>query len=64
VAESPLSLDRRDNALAPVSPRVEPASPTLRYGDEPRPADDYFPKGVNAEAKLTRRLTEQFDAWI
>ena len=35
---------------------------TLRYGDEVRPADDYFPKAAKAEAKLTRLVTELIDA--
>jgi DNA end-binding protein Ku len=34
----------------------------LRYGDEVRSADDYFPKTAKAEAKLTRLVTELIDA--
>jgi DNA end-binding protein Ku len=56
-AVSRLVLYRREHAVA-LTPRDRGIVLwTLRYGDEVRPPDDYFPKAAKAEAKLTRLVT-------
>jgi DNA end-binding protein Ku len=61
-AMSRLVLYRREHAVA-LTPRERGIVLwTLRYGDEVRPADDYFPDEIKAEAKLTRLVTELIDA--
>ena len=61
-AVSRLVLYRREHAVALVPRGRGIVLWTLRYGDEVRPADDYFPKAAKAEAKLTRLVTELIDA--
>ena len=58
---SRLVLCRREHAVALVPRGRGIVLWTLRYGDEVRPADDYFPKAAKAEAKLTRLVTELID---
>ncbi len=57
-AMSRLVLYRREHAVALMPRGRGIVLWTLRYGDEVRPADDYFPKQIKAEAKLTRLVTE------
>ena len=61
-AMSRLVLYRREHAVALVPRGRGIVLWTLRYGDEVRPADDYFPKAAKADAKLTRLVTELIDA--
>ena len=61
-AVSRLVLYRREHAVALVPRGRGIVLWTLRYGDEVRSADDYFPKAAKAEAKLTRLVTELIDA--
>lgn len=61
-AVSRLVLYRREHAVA-LTPRDRGIVLwTLRYGDEVRPPDDYFPQAAKVEAKLTRLVTEFIDA--
>ena len=61
-ALSRLVLYRREHAVALVPRGRGIVLWTLRYGDEVRPAEDYFPHEARAEAKLTRLVTQLIEA--
>jgi DNA end-binding protein Ku len=61
-AVSRLVLYRREHAVTLVPRGRGIVLWTLRYGDEVRPADNYFPKAAKAEAKMTRLVTALIDS--
>jgi DNA end-binding protein Ku len=61
-AVSRLVLYRREHAVALVPRGRGIVLWTLRYGDEVRPADDYFGEPAKAEARLTRLVGELIGA--
>lgn len=64
VAMSRLVLYRREHPVALVPRGLGMVLWTLRYGDEVRPEEDYFPDGTaeKADAKLTRLVTKLIDS--
>ena len=61
-AVSRLVLYRRERAVVLVPRGRGIVLWTLRYGDEVRPADDYFPKAGEGRGEATRLVTELIDA--
>lgn len=64
VALSRLVLYRREHPVALVPRGLGMVLWTLRYGDEVRPEEEYFPKdgGEKADAKLLRLVTKLIDS--